>query len=45
VLTPAQAAAAGANFLVVGRPISQAADPAAAARSILAEIAGRGTAP
>jgi orotidine-5'-phosphate decarboxylase len=45
VLTPAQAAAAGANFLVVGRPISQAADPAAAARSILAEIAGRGTTP
>lgn len=45
VLTPAQAAAAGANFLVVGRPISQAPDPAAAARAILAEIAGRGATP
>lgn len=39
VATPASAVKAGANFLVVGRPIMQAADPAAAARSILAEIA------
>jgi len=39
ILTPAQAAAAGANYLVVGRPISQAADPVAATRRILAEIA------
>jgi len=39
VLTPAEAAAAGANYLVVGRPISQAADPVAATRRILAEIA------
>lgn len=39
VLTPAEAAAAGANFLVVGRPISRAPDPVAAARAMLAEIA------
>lgn len=40
VLTPAEAAAAGANFIVVGRPIFQAADPVAAARAIQQEIAG-----
>ena len=40
VMTPADAARAGANFLVVGRPIFQAPDPVAAARAILAEIAG-----
>jgi len=37
--TPAAAIAAGADHLVVGRPITQAADPAAAAADILAEIA------
>ena len=36
--TPAAAIAAGANYLVVGRPITRAADPAAAARAILAEM-------
>jgi len=38
VMTPAEAARAGANYLVVGRPIFQATDPVAAARAILAEI-------
>lgn len=36
-LTPAQAVAAGATYLVIGRPITAAADPRAAALSIAAE--------
>jgi orotidine-5'-phosphate decarboxylase len=39
VMTPARAIAAGADYLVVGRPIIEAADPAAATAAILAEIA------
>jgi orotidine-5'-phosphate decarboxylase len=38
VMTPADAARAGANFLVVGRPIFKAPNPVDAARAILAEI-------
>ena len=38
VATPASAIASGASMLVVGRPITQASDPAAAARAILTEI-------
>jgi orotidine-5'-phosphate decarboxylase len=39
VVTPAEAIAAGASHIVVGRPITEAADPAAEAQSILQQIA------
>src|SRR6185437_14085252 len=39
VMTPARAIAAGADYLVVGRPILGADDPRAAAEAIVAEIA------
>lgn len=38
--TPLAAIAAGASMLVVGRPITRAANPASAAESILSEMAG-----
>lgn len=38
VATPAEAIAAGADYIGVGRPITRAKDPAAAARAILEEI-------
>ena len=38
VVTPAEAIAAGASHIVVGRPITGAADPAAETRAILAQI-------
>jgi orotidine-5'-phosphate decarboxylase len=39
VATPGQAIADGADYLVVGRPVTQSPDPRAAARDIVAEIA------
>ena len=38
VVTPAEAIAAGASHIVVGRPITGAADPASEARAILGQI-------
>jgi orotidine-5'-phosphate decarboxylase len=38
VVTPAAAVAAGADYLVVGRPITEAADPFEAAKAILDEM-------
>ena len=38
IMTPAKAIAAGADYLVVGRPVVEAADPKAAAEAIIAEI-------
>ncbi|WP_425091537.1 orotidine-5'-phosphate decarboxylase [Tropicimonas sp. S265A] len=40
VATPAAAIADGADHIVVGRPIYQAADPRGAAEAVLAELAG-----
>ena len=41
IMTPAEAIEAGADHLVIGRPITGADDPVAAARRIADEIAGR----
>jgi orotidine-5'-phosphate decarboxylase len=38
IMTPEKAIAAGADYLVVGRPITEAPDPQAAAEAIVAEI-------
>ncbi len=38
IMTPAAAVAAGADYLVIGRPISAAADPVQAAEAIVEEI-------
>jgi orotidine-5'-phosphate decarboxylase len=40
IMTPAAAIGAGADYLVVGRPVVAAPDPKAAAEAIVAEIAG-----
>lgn len=40
VATPAAAIAAGASKLVIGRPITQASDPAAACEAVVAELVG-----
>jgi orotidine-5'-phosphate decarboxylase len=39
VMTPRDAVEQGADYLVIGRPITQASNPAAAARSIVEELA------
>ncbi len=38
VVTPAEAIAAGATYIVVGRPITEASDPSAEARAILGQV-------
>ena len=40
ILTPRQALDAGSDYLVIGRPISQAADPAQALAAVVAELQG-----
>jgi orotidine-5'-phosphate decarboxylase len=40
VATPAEAIRAGADYLVIGRQVTRAADPAAEIRRILAEVGG-----
>ncbi len=40
VATPGEAARRGADLVVVGRPVTRAADPAAALRGIVAELEG-----
>lgn len=40
ILTPRQALQAGSDYLVIGRPISQAAEPAAALAAVVAELRG-----
>ena len=39
-MTPRQARDLGADILVIGRPITQADDPAAAAAAIAGDLAG-----
>ena len=39
VMTPRDARAAGADLVVIGRPLRDAPDPAAAARAVIAELA------
>lgn len=41
ISTPSEAIAAGADYIVVGRPITAALDPVAAARAILDEMKGK----
>lgn len=41
IMTPSDAIAAGANYLVIGRPVTQASDPLAVLAAIQQEIAGR----
>ena len=43
VMTPSEAISAGSTWIVVGRPITHAADPAAAAEAILSEMGKAGS--
>ena len=45
ILTPEEAIRSGSDFVVIGRPIAQASDPAEAARKVLEEIAAGRTTP
>lgn len=45
VATPAEALKDGATHLVIGRPITKAVDPIAAAKAILAEMSKEGSSP
>ena len=40
IMTPGEAVGVGADYLVIGRPITAAADPVAAAKRLLAELGG-----
>jgi len=40
VMTPAEAIKSGSNYLVIGRPVTQAQDPTAKLRMIMDEING-----
>lgn len=41
VMTPAEAIASGSHYLVIGRPVTQAADPTAKLQSIMEEISAK----
>jgi orotidine-5'-phosphate decarboxylase len=43
VASPAEAVAAGADYLVIGRPVTRARDPGAALATIVAEVTGTAT--
>ena len=45
VATPADAVRAGSDYLVIGRAVTQAAEPAAALASLLAEVAAADSPP
>jgi orotidine-5'-phosphate decarboxylase len=42
IMTPGEAVRAGADYLVVGRPVIASDDPRAAAEAMVAEIAAAG---
>ena len=41
IMTPAEAMASGSNYLVIGRPVTQAPDPTAKLRTIMEELSGK----